>query len=201
VKKTLLSAVAALSVLPSLASAAAFKIDASHSSVGFSVRHLVISQVRGQFTNVAGTVVLDDADLAKSTVQATIDAASVSTQVADRDAHLKSPDFLDAAKYPTITFKSKSVAKAANGDLEVTGDLTLHGVTRPVTLAVATTPEVKGMYGETRRGFSATTKISRKEFGLTWNKLVEAGPAVGDEVAISLDIEAVKDQPKSASAK
>jgi polyisoprenoid-binding protein YceI len=201
VKKTLLSAVAVLAVLPSLASAAAFKVDASHSSVGFSVRHLVISQVRGQFTNVAGTISIDDADLAKSTVEATIDAASVHTQVADRDTHLKSPDFLDTAKYPTITFKSRKVEKGANGTLEVTGDLTLHGVTRPVTLAVTTTPEVKGMYGETRRGFSATTKISRKDYGLTWNKLVEAGPAVGDDVAIALDIEAVKDQPKSASAK
>lgn len=199
-KKTLLAAVAALALLPSLASAAAFHIDASHSSVGFSVRHLVISQVRGQFTSVAGTVVLDDADLAKSTVEATIDAASVSTQVADRDTHLKSTDFLDTAKYPTIAFRSKKVAKGANGALDVTGDLTLHGVTKPVTLAVTTTPDVKGMYGETRRGFSATTKISRKEFGLTWNKLVEAGPAVGDDVTITLDIEAVKDQPKSASA-
>jgi polyisoprenoid-binding protein YceI len=201
VKKTLLSAVLALAIVPSLASAAAFKIDASHSSVGFSVRHLVISQVRGQFTNVAGTVAIDDADVAKSTVEATIDAASVNTQVADRDAHLKSPDFLDTAKYPTITFKSKKVARAADGALEVTGDLTLHGVTKPVTLAATTTPDVKGMYGETRRGFSATTKISRKEFGLTWNKLVEAGPAVGDDVTISLDIEAVKDQPKSAASK
>ena len=200
-KKTLLSAVAALAVLPSLASAAVFKIDASHSSVGFSVRHLVISQVRGQFTNVAGTVAIDDADLAKSTVEATIDAASVNTQVADRDTHLKSPDFLDAAKYPTITFKSKKVTKGADGALEVAGDLTLHGVTKPVTLVVTTTPEVKGMYGETRRGFAATTKISRKEFGLTWNKLVEAGPAVGDDIAIALDIEAVKDQPKSASSR
>jgi polyisoprenoid-binding protein YceI len=202
VKKTLLSAVAALAVLPSLASAASgFKIDASHSSVGFSVRHLVISQVRGQFTNVVGTVAVDEADLAKSTVEATIDAASISTQVADRDTHLKSPDFLDAAKYSTIAFKSTKVAKAGKDELKVTGDLTLHGVTKPVTLAVTTTPEVKGMYGETRRGFSATTKISRKDFGLTWNKLVEAGPAVGDEITITLDLEAVKDQPKSASAK
>jgi polyisoprenoid-binding protein YceI len=200
VKKTLLSAVAALVLLPSLASAAPYKIDGSHSSVGFSVRHLVISQVRGQFTNVAGTVAVDDKDLAKSTVEATIDAASISTQVADRDTHLKSPDFLDTAKYPTITFKSTKVAKAGKDALKVTGDLTMHGVTKPVVLAVTTTPEVKGMYGETRRGFSATTKISRKDFGLTWNKLVEAGPAVGDEVVITLDLEAVKDQPKAASA-
>jgi polyisoprenoid-binding protein YceI len=201
-KKLLSSAVVALVLLPGLAAAApsAFKIDASHSSVGFSVRHLVISQTRGQFTNVAGTVAIDDADLTKSTVEATIDVASIDTQVADRDAHLKSPDFFDVAKYPTITFKSTKVAKAGKGALKVTGDLTLHGVTKPVTLDVTTTPEVKGMYGETRRGISATTKISRKDFGLTWNKVVEAGPAVGDEVTIALDLEAVKDQPKAASA-
>jgi polyisoprenoid-binding protein YceI len=200
VKKTLLSAVAALALLPSLAAAAtAFKIDGSHSNVGFSVRHLVISQVRGQFTNVAGTVALDERDLTKSTVEAIIDAASVSTQVADRDTHLKSPDFFDVAKYPAITFKSTKIAKAGKGAYKVTGDLTLHGVTRPVTLDATVTPEVKGMYGETRRGIAATTRISRKDFGLTWNKLVEAGPAVGDEVAIALDLEAVKDQPKAAS--
>jgi polyisoprenoid-binding protein YceI len=120
--------------------------------------------------------------------------------VADRDAHLKSPDFFDAAKYPTITFKSTKVTKAGKDKLKIAGDLTLHGVTKPVTLDVSTTgAEVKGMFGETRRGFSATTRISRKEFGLTWNKVVEAGPAVGDEVTIALEIEAVKDQPKSAS--
>lgn len=202
-KKTLLSAVAALALLPSLAAAAtdAFKLDASHSSVGFSVRHLVISQVRGEFGKVAGTVALDEADPTRSTVEATIDAASVDTKVANRDAHLKSPDFLDVAKYPAITFKSTKIAKVGEGAYAVTGDLTVHGVTRPVTLQATVTPEVKGMTGETRRGISATTKISRKEFGLTWNKVVEAGPVVGDEVAIALDLEAVKDQPKAASAR
>jgi polyisoprenoid-binding protein YceI len=124
---------------------------------------------------------------------------SVNTKVADRDAHLKSPDFFDVAKYPSITFKSTKVAKAGKDALKVTGDLTLHGVTKPVVLDVTTSPEVKGMYGETRRAFAATTKISRKDYGLTWNKLVEAGPAVGDEVTIALDLELVKDQPKSAS--
>jgi polyisoprenoid-binding protein YceI len=200
VKKQILSAVAALALLPSLASAAtAFQIDGSHSTVGFSVRHLVIAQVRGQFTSVAGTVALDERDLTKSTVEATIDAASVDTRVADRDNHLRSPDFFDVAKYPAITFKSTKISKAGKDAYQVTGDLTIHGVTRPVTLETTVTPEVKGMYGETRRGISATTKISRKEFGLTWNKVVEAGPAVGDEVAISLDLEAVKNQPKAAS--
>lgn len=192
----------ALALVPGLALAAtsAFKIDASHSSVAFAVRHMVISQTRGQFTNVAGTVSLDEADVARSAVEATIDAASIDTAVADRDAHLKSPDFLDVARYPTLTFRSTKVARAGKDALRVDGELTLHGVTRPVTLDVTMTPEVKGMTGETRRGFSATTKLSRKDFGLTWNKLVEAGPAVGDEVTVTLDLEAVKDQPKAASA-
>jgi polyisoprenoid-binding protein YceI len=167
--------------------------------VGFAVKHLVISNVRGEFTKYEGKIVLDDADPTKSGVEATIDVSSLDTRVADRDAHLKSPDFFDVAKYPSITFKSTRVEKAGKDGLRVTGDLTLHGVTKPVVLAVTTTAEVKGMYGETRRGFSATTKIDRKAFGLTWNKVVEAGPAVGDEVSITLDLEVVKDQGKTAS--
>ena len=193
-KKLLLSL---LSLAPALALAApaSWSLDASHSQVGFAVKHLVISNVRGEFSKYEGKLVLDDAEPTKAHVEATIDVNSLDTRVADRDAHLKSPDFFDAAKYPSITFKSTRVEKAGKGRLRVTGDLTLHGVTKPVVLDVTTTPEVKGMYGETRRGFSATTKIDRKAFGLTWNKLVEAGPAVGDEVTIALDLEVVKDQP------
>lgn len=196
-KKLLLSL---LSLAPAIALAApsSWSLDASHSQVGFAVRHLVISNVRGEFSKYEGKLVLDDADPAKSSVEATIDVDSIDTRVADRDAHLKSPDFFDVAKHPSITFRSTRVEKAGKGRLRVTGDLQLHGVTKPVVLDVATTPEVKGMYGETRRGFSATTKIDRKAFGLTWNKLVEAGPAVGDEVTITLDLEVVKDQPKTA---
>jgi polyisoprenoid-binding protein YceI len=192
--------VALLSLAPSLALGApsTWNLDASHSQVGFAVKHLVISTVRGEFTKYEGKVALDEADVTKSSVEAVIDADSLDTRVADRDGHLKSPDFFDVAKYPSITFKSTKVAKAGKDGLKVTGDLTLHGVTKAVVLDVSTTPAVKGMYGETRRGFSATTKISRKEFGLTWNKLVEAGPAVGDEVTIVLDLEVVKEQPKGA---
>src|SRR5512138_2455366 len=191
-----------LSLAPTLALAATstWNVDASHSQVGFAVKHLVISNVRGEFGTYQGKLVLDDADVTRSTVEATIDVNSLSTKVADRDTHLKSPDFFDAAKYPTITFKSTKVAKAGKDQLKVTGDLTLHGVTKPVVLQVTTSPEVKGMYGETRRGFSATTKIDRKDYGLTWNKVVEAGPAVGDEVTIALDLEVVKDQPKATTA-
>jgi polyisoprenoid-binding protein YceI len=197
-KKLLASLLAAAPLLAS-AAPSAWNVDASHSQVGFAVRHLVISSVRGEFTKYAGVAQLDETDPAKSTVQVTIDAASVDTHVADRDTHLKSADFLDTAKYPEITFKSTKVKKAGKDKLEIAGDLTLRGVTKPVTLAVTTSPEVKGMYGETRRGFQGTTKISRKDFGLTWNKLVEAGPAVGDEVTIALDVELVKDAPKSAA--
>ncbi len=194
-------AVALFALTPTLALAAptSWTVDASHSQVGFAVKHLVISNVRGEFGKYDAKVVVDDADLARSSVQATIDAASLDTKVKDRDAHLKGPDFFDVAKYPTITFQSTKVTAAGKDKLQVAGNLTLHGVTRPVVLDVTTTPEVKGMYGETRRGFSATTKIDRREFGLTWNKVVEAGPAVGDEVSITLDLEAVKDQPKTAA--
>jgi polyisoprenoid-binding protein YceI len=195
----LLAALLAAAPARALAGGYVWAIDPSHSTAGFSVRHLVISQVRGDFTRFSGTMKLDEADLARSTVEANIDVSSVDTRVPDRDAHLRSSDFFDVARYPTMTFRSTRVAAAGKDRLAVTGDLTLHGVTRPVTLEVATSPAVKGMFGETRRGFSATARISRKDFGLTWNKLVEAGPAVGDEVVIALDVEAVKDQPKTAA--
>ena len=188
-----------LALAPALALAENWTIDAAHSQTTFSVKHLVISTVRGEFGKTTGTVTLDDADPARSRVEATIDATTINTRIADRDAHLRSPDFFDVAKYPTITFRSTRVARAKEGGLEVTGDLTLHGVTRPVTLQVSTSPEVKGMGGETRRAFAATTRISRQEFGLKWSKAVEAGPVVGDEVAIAIEVEAVKDQAKSAS--
>jgi polyisoprenoid-binding protein YceI len=200
VKKQILSAVAALALLPSLASAAtAFQIDGSHSTVGFSVRHLVIAQVRGQFTSVAGTVALDERDLTKSTVEATIDAASVDTRVADRDNHLRSPDFFDVAKYPAITFKSTKVEKAGEGKLKVHGNLTIKDVTKPVVLDVAgPTKEIKDPWGNTRRGISATTKINRKDFGLNWSKVIEAGPVVGDEVAIEIEAELLRQEAKTA---
>jgi polyisoprenoid-binding protein YceI len=189
----------ALAPALALAGTSSWNVDASHSNAGFAVKHLVISTVRGAFSKLDGKIVLDEADVTRSVVEATLDVNSLDTQVADRDTHLKSPEFFDAATYPTITFKSTKVARAGKDRLKVTGDLTLHGVTKPVTLDVATSPEVKGMYGETRRGYTATTRISRKQFGLSWNKLVEAGPAVGDEVTITLDLEAVKDQPKTAA--
>ncbi|MGB8930163.1 MAG: YceI family protein [Anaeromyxobacteraceae bacterium] len=192
---------ALLSIAPVLAfgETATWNVDASHSTVGFSVRHLVISNVKGEFTKYAGKVLLDEKDVARSSVEASIDVGSIDTRSADRDGHLKSPDFFDVAKFPAITFKSTKVAKAGKDRLRVTGDLTLHGVTKAVTLDVRASPEVKGLYGEARRAYSATVKLDRKDYGLVWNKVVEAGPAVGDEVTITLDLEAVKDAPKAAA--
>ncbi|MFT3914945.1 MAG: YceI family protein [Anaeromyxobacteraceae bacterium] len=194
-KKLLLVAAA---LAPALASAGntTWNVDPTHSKVGFAVKHLVISTVRGEFRKYEGKVVLDDADVTRSTVEATIDPSTIDTGVADRDGHLRSPDFFDVAKYPTVTFKSTKVAAAGPGKLAVTGDLTLHGVTKPVVLDVETSPEVKGMFGETRRAFAATTRFDRKAFGLTWSKVVEAGPVVADEVTITLELEVVKAQPK-----
>jgi polyisoprenoid-binding protein YceI len=192
-------ALALAATIPGLAAAEAssWTIDPAHTSSQFSVRHLVISTVRGQFGKTTGTLRLDEKNLSKSAVEATIDVSSIDTRVADRDTHLKSPDFFDAAKYPTMTFKSTKVAKAGAGKLKVTGDLTLKGTTKPVVLDVSYTPAaITGMHGESRRGFSATTKINRKDFGLNWSKVVEAGPVVGDEVTIVVDAEAIKDQPK-----
>ncbi len=197
--KKLLASLLIFTPALALAGTSTWNIDASHSTSGFAVKHLVISTVRGQFTKTTGTIRLDDGDAARSTVEATIDAGTLDTRDGQRDGHLKSPDFLDTARYPTITFRSTKVAQVGKDQLAVSGDLTLHGVTRPVTLEVGTSPAVKGMFGETRRGFSATTRISRKDYGLAWNKAVEAGPVIGDEVIVTLDIEAVKDQPKSAS--
>ncbi|HYG68008.1 MAG TPA: YceI family protein [Anaeromyxobacteraceae bacterium] len=197
-KKLLASLVALVPVLAS-AGTSTWTVDLAHSSAGFAVQHLVISQVRGTFTKLDGTLVLDEADVTRSRVDATIDVNSIYTRDENRDGHLKSPDFFDAANHPKMTFKSTKVAKAGKNRLAVTGDLTIRGVTKPVTLDVTTTPEVKGMGGETRRGFTATTKIDRRAFGLAWNKMVEAGPVVGDEVAITLDLEVVKDQPKTAA--
>ncbi len=177
----------------SLAQTSNWTLDPAHSHASFTIRHLVISNVRGDFQKLSGTVKLDEKDLTKSTVEATIDAASIDTRIADRDNHLRSPDFFDVAKYPTITFKSTKVEAAGAGKLKVTGDLTMRGVTKSVVLAVeGPTAEVKDPWGNARRGFAGSTTIDRRDFGLTWSKLVEAGPVVGDEVKIELEGELIK---------
>jgi len=183
-----------LFMVPTLAFASTWNIDADHSSIGFKVRHLMVSNVKGVFGKVAGVVHVDDKDITKSSATATIDTTSIDTGVAKRDAHLKSPDFLDVAQFPTMTFVSTRVVKSGDDRLKVTGDLTLHGVTRPVVLDVeGLSPEIKDPMGNIRRGASASTRINRKDFGLTWNKALEAGGvAVGEEVGINIELELVK---------
>jgi polyisoprenoid-binding protein YceI len=188
--KKLLVIAALLAASPALADA--YKLDGSHSASTFAVKHMLISTVRGEFTRTEGSVTIDPADVTKSSVEATIDAASVNTRDEKRDGHLKSPDFFDVAKFPKITFKSTKVEKAGEGKLKVTGDLTMHGVTKPVVLDVTgPSAEVKDPYGNLRRGLSATTTINRKDFGVSY------GPdaVVSDAVAITIDAELLKQAP------
>ena len=184
-----------LLVVPTLALASTWNIDPEHSAVEFKVRHLMVSNVKGVFGKVAGVVTVDDKDLTKSSVSATIDTASIDTGVAKRDTHLKSADFLEVDKYPTMTFVSTQIVKSGNtGGFKLIGDLTLHGVTRKVALDVeGPAPQIKDPMGNIRSGASATAKINRKDFGLTWNKVLEAGGvAVGDEVVINIEVELIK---------
>ena len=189
-----LFAVLALLTLPGIAFASTWNIDPDHSSTSFKVRHLMISNVKGVFGKMVGVVKVDDQDLTKSSVSATIDTASIDTGVAKRDNHLRSPDFLDVAKFPTMTFVSTKVAKNGANGLQVTGNLTLHGVTRPVVLDVeGPTSEYKDPKGNIRRGASASAKINRTDFGVVWNRALEAGGVtVGEEVTISIEVEMVK---------
>jgi polyisoprenoid-binding protein YceI len=186
-------AIAMLIALPALAHADTWQIDPAHTNVEFTVRHMMISNVKGQFQKTTGTITINGNDPASATIDATIDASSVDTRVERRDTHLKSPDFLDVAKYPTITFKSTKVEADGPGKFKVTGDLTLHGVTKPVVLDVESSGAPVKVMGALHAGASATTKINRSDFGLTWNKALETGGVVvGDEVAISIDVEAIK---------
>jgi polyisoprenoid-binding protein YceI len=179
---------------PGLLHAAPWEFDPEHTGVHFKVRHLMVSSVRGEFGKVSGKIVYDEADVTKSSADITIDTPSITTRVAKRDEHLRSPDFLDVAKYPAITFKSKRVEKAGNGTLKMTGDLTIRGVTKEVVLTVeGPTPAIKDPWGNRRVGGQATTKINRKDFGLVWNAVLETGGvAVGDEVEITIDVEIFK---------
>src|SRR5512136_477722 len=190
---TTISAIFALA-LPVIASAATWNIDPDHSNVGFKVRHLMVSNVKGSFDKYTGSVDINDKDITKSTVTVSIDTNSINTNVQKRDDHLRSADFFDVAKYPTMTFLSKKVEKAGKDRLKVTGDLTLHGVTRQVVLNVeGPTKESKDPWGNIRRGATATTKINRKDFGLVWNAALETGGvAVGEDIAITLEIEMIK---------
>ena len=182
-----------VTTISAFAETSTWDLDPPHSTAHFTVRHLGISNVTGSFTKVSGSANIDSADITKSTVKATIDVSSVDTRVEMRDKDLRSPNFFDVAKFPTIEFVSKRIVK--NGDkVQVIGDLTIHGTTREVTLDVDDiTPEIADPWGNTRRGFSANTTISRKDFGMTYNNLLKTGEAVvGDKVKIQIDVELVK---------
>jgi polyisoprenoid-binding protein YceI len=177
------------------ARATSWAIDGSHTSAGFKVRHLMVSHVRGQLGPVTGTAVIDEQDLARSRVDVSVDARGIETRDAKRDEHLRSADFFDVANHPNVTFRSTRVEAPSGlgGDLRISGDLTIRGVSRPVTLEVeGLSPAIKDPWGNSRRGISARARISRKEWGLQWNMALEAGGVVvGDEVSIEIEAELV----------
>jgi polyisoprenoid-binding protein YceI len=193
---------AAIALSPA-AWASTWEIDPAHSASQFTVRHMMISNVRGEFGKTTGVVSLDDKDLNRSTAEATIDTTTINTREPNRDKHLKSPDFFDVEKYPTITFKSTSFKKVSSEKYKVSGDLTIHGVTKPVVLDVDAPDAVsKDPKGNDRRGATATATINRKDFGLMWNKPIETGGVmVGDQVTINVDLELVKKAADKATTK
>ena len=188
------AALAATLSLPAAAATSTWQIDPNHSAAQFAVRHLAISTVRVAFTKVNGTIQFDDKDISKSSVEVTIDADSVDTRVPNRDKDLRSDHFFDVQKYPTITFKSTKVEQVEPGKLKVTGDLTIHGVTKPVVLDVeGPTAAVKDPWGNQRAAANASTKINRQDYGVKWNATMDGGGlVVGDDVAITIDLEMVQ---------
>ena len=195
-KRNILSALAILLLgIPVLASGSTWQIDPGHSSFQFKVRHMMVSNVRGDFGKMTkGVIFLDDQDVANTKAEVIIEAVSINTGHAKRDEHLRGPDFFDVTRYPTLTFVSKQVTKIDSDKLRATGELTIRGITREIILEVyGLTPEVKDPGGTYRRGLTATTKINRKDFGLTWNRVLDTGGVVvGDEVEISVEIEMLR---------
>lgn len=183
-----------LLIAPSLAMAGNWSIDPDHSAAHFKVQHMMIADVRGSFPDVQGVAVTDDKDVTRSTIAVTINAASINTGVEKRDAHLKSADFFEVEKYPTLTFKSKHVQKAGDSTLKIVGDLTLHGVSKEVELLVnGPSVDTKDPWGNTRKGARATTLINRKDFGIVWNATLDnGGLLIGEEVEIVIDLELIK---------
>jgi polyisoprenoid-binding protein YceI len=175
-------------------SATTWNLDPAHSTAEFKVRHMMISWVKGKFTGLSGALTLHESDHAYSGVEATIDVATITTGADDRDNHLKSADFFDAAQFPTINFKSTRVESKGKGEFAVTGDLTMHGITKPVTFSVEQLSEPsKDPWGNQRIGIEAITKVNRKDFGLNWNTALETGGVlVGEDVTITLDVQFVK---------
>ena len=177
-----------------------YKIDPNHSNIGFSIRH-IFSKVPGRFKTYEGTVQLDPKDLSKAVVNVTIDAGSIDTGVGDRDKHLASPDFFDAAKFPKLTFVSTEVTPKGSNHATVKGNLTIKGVTKPVVLEADILGFGPDPWGNYRGGFEAKTTVNRQDFGVAWNDVVEGGGAVlGDEVEININVEAAKEQPKAAAS-
>jgi polyisoprenoid-binding protein YceI len=196
----LVVAALALVASPVVAAPETFAIDPAHSAVGFSIRHL-FSKVPGRFTRFEGKLTVDRDDWTKSSVQVSIDAASIDTNEPKRDQHLRSPDFFDVAKNPKITFQSTAVKLAAPNKLQVAGNLTIKGVTKPATLDVDVLGFGPGYGGIVRGGFEAHTKINRQDFGVAWNDVIEgSGAVLGDDVDISINVEAAKEQPKPAAS-
>ncbi len=176
-----------------------YTIDTAHSGIHFSVRHMVIAKVRGAFNKWSANIDLDDADLTRSKVDVTIEAASIDTRTADRDTHLRSPDFLDVEHFPTLTFRSTKVEKKSDDRYAVTGDLTIRGITHPVVLDTELVGRGKDPWGGSRIGFAARTSIERKQWDLKWNVALETGGVlVGERVDIEIEIEAVQAQTKAA---
>ena len=198
-----LPAAIAFAALP--AQATTWTLDPDHSTVGFSVSHMTVTNQKGAFDTFSGTVEVDDKDVTKSKVNVDIDAASINTKNKKRDDHLRSPEFFDTAKFPKLTFKSTKVEKAKDGGLLVTGDLTIHGVTKPTVLTVAPiSAELKDPWGNIHAGTTATAKINREDFGLKWNAALESGGVVvGKEVTIELQVELLKkvDAPAAPAKK
>jgi polyisoprenoid-binding protein YceI len=180
--------------VPTKTSTTTWNIDPAHTVAEFKVKHMMIANVKGHFSKVSGVLVRDESDPTKDRIEATIEAASIQTRDDQRDAHLKSADFFNVEQFPTLQFKSTGVKVEGEGELSVEGDLTIHGVTKKVRFAVeGPTPPAKDPWGNTRIGLSATTKINRKDFGLTWNATLETGGIlVGDDVTITLDAQFVK---------
>jgi len=179
---------------PAPGTVSTWNLDAAHSTAEFKVKHMMISNVKGNFSGLSGTLQLDETDYTHSTAEAAVPVATLSTGDAQRDGHLKSADFFDAEKFPAFTFKTTNIDSKGGADYAVTGDLTLHGVTKPVTFAVEDVSEPsKDPWGNQRIGLSATAKINRKDFGLTWNATLEAGGVlVGEDVTISLEVQFIK---------
>lgn len=177
-------------LLAKLSFAAQWDIDGAHASARFKIRHMTVSNVSGEITGIKGTFTVDDKDAAKMALEGTLDMNTINTNNIDRDNHLKAADFFDVKKFPKATFKTKSITKGEGDNVTLIGELNMHGVTKEVTVTGELTPVVKDPFGKMRRGISGTTKINRKDFGVTWNKVLDnGGLALGDTVDVNLEIE------------